>query len=265
MSPLIPASVGTDLGEQGRSGGQPLPVVNAVAESISGATAASCVPPAGATEGKPVLLDAYCGAGGATRGYQDAGFYVVGVDISPQPNYCGDEFHQADVLEVLGHPYDAGMSNRFAAIHASPPCQAWTSAATNRRSDHPELIEPTRKMLKRIGLPYVIENVAGAPLPSAFMLCGSTFGLPIIRHRFFECPQITLIPPQCGAKRTGRATDHGPQYAPYGRKKWRARWREEVMPVVWPWMTLEESGQAIPPAYTEYIGRRLLASIKAVA
>ncbi len=213
-------------------------------------------------EGRPKLLDVYCGAGGATNGYQDAGYWVIGVDNKPQPNYCGDEFYQADALAVLANRDFPEVD----VIHASPPCQAFTSAATNRRANnHPDLIDSTRVLLQRIGKPYVIENVAGAPLPSAFMLCGSTFGLPIIRHRFFECPQITLIPPQCGAKRTGRATDHGPQYAPYGRKKWRERWRAEVMPVVWPWMTLDESGQAIPPAYTEYIGTRLLASLKSSA
>ncbi len=197
-------------------------------------------------------------------GYHQAGFEVVGVDISPQDNYPF-EFHQMDALNLLDTVLDGYELPPFDVIHASPPCQAYTSAATNRRVEHPELIEPVRALLTQIGAPYVIENVAGAPLPSAFMLCGSTFGLPIIRHRFFECPQITLIPPQCGAKRTGRATDHGPQYAPYGRKKWRERWRAEVMPVVWPWMTLDESGQAIPPAYTEYIGTRLLASLKSSA
>lgn len=189
-------------------------------------------------------------------GYHQAGFEMTGVDIEPQPNYPF-RFIQADALTFpLGG---------YAAVFASPPCQAWTSGATNRRTEHPELIAPIRKRLLEAGVPYVIENVAGAPLPSAFMLCGSTFGLPIIRHRFFECPQITLVPPQCGAKRTGRATDHGPQYAPYARKKWRERWRAEVLPVVWPWMTLDESGQAVPPAYTEWIGSQLLENLEVAA
>ena len=197
---------------------------------------------------RPTLLDLFCGAGGASVGYHLAGFDVVGVDINPQPNYPF-EFHQADALTF---PLDG-----FDAIHASPPCQAYTGVP-GRRSDHPELLAPIRERLIEAGVPYVIENVPGAPMPSALVLCGSAFGLPIVRHRQFEVEPMMLIEPQCAAKSYGRATYHGPQFCAYGHGAWRPRWRAEVVPVVWPWMTLEEAGQAIPPPYTELIGCHLI-------
>src|SRR5215472_2155359 len=112
---------------------------------------------------RPRLLDLFCGAGGATKGYQRAGFHVTGVDIEPQPRYCGDEFIQADALEVLA---DLEFLAGFDVIHASPPCQAYsrTQRFHNVRHDHPDLLPPTRARLIASGLPYVIENVEGAPL-----------------------------------------------------------------------------------------------------
>ena len=124
---------------------------------------------------KPLLLDLFCGAGGATRGYRNAGFYVVGVDIAPQPNYCGDEFHQADALEFL-----IGNFTKWNAIHASPPCQAHTTLAkgnNNNTADYPDFIEATRALLQMVGKPYVIENVPSAPLFDPITLCGEMFGL----------------------------------------------------------------------------------------
>lgn len=207
---------------------------------------------------KPRLLDLFCGAGGAGTGYARAGFEVVGVDINPQPNYPF-EFIQDDAL-------DADLSG-FDAVHASPPCQAYCEVAQDRkRSDHPELLEPTREKLAASGLPYVIENVPNAPMPDSFVLCGSTFGLPIVRHRRFEVhPPMGLQPSACSQGKWGRAVDHGPGFYPYARKSWAAAWREHVLPVVWPWMTLEEAGQAIPPAYTEHIGEFLMRDVKARA
>lgn len=204
---------------------------------------------------RPRLLDLFCGGGGAGMGYHRAGFEVVGVDLSPHPNYPF-EFHEADALDF---PLDG-----FDAIHASPPCQAFTETAASRKlADHPDLIAATRERLVGSGVAFVIENVPNAPLPSAVVLCGSAFGLPIIRHRLFEVRPWMLIPPHCSARRYGRATSHGPGFAPYAQKSWEKRWREEVLPVVWPWMTLAEAGQAIPPAYTEYIGAQLLEAIAA--
>ncbi len=206
---------------------------------------------------RPRLLDLFCGAGGAAMGYHRAGFEVVGVDIAPQPHYPF-EFHQADALTF---PLDG-----FDAVHASPPCQAYTETAASRKlTDHPDLVAPTRARLVATGLPYAIENVPNAPLPSAVVLCGSAFGLPIIRHRLFEMRPWVLCPPQCFARKFGRATDHGPGFAPYASGSWERRWREEAIPAVWPWMTLAESGQAIPPAYTRWVGRHLIDALARAA
>lgn len=136
---------------------------------------------------KPRLLDLFCGAGGCAKGYQRAGFYVVGVDINPQPRYCGDEFVQGDALEYCrqhGHEFDA--------IHASPPCQAYCSLKSMPNAKkHPDFVVPTREVLRATGLSYVIENVPGAPLIDPTVLCGTMFGLgtgdaELWRHRLFE-------------------------------------------------------------------------------
>lgn len=136
---------------------------------------------------RPRLLDLFCCAGGAGKGYADAGFDVVGVDISPQPNYPF-EFHQGDALRYLmdhGHEFDA--------VHASPPCQGYLNlAAVNRAlgrpADHEHLIWATRKTLLSVGKPYVIENVADASkhLIDPVRICGTGLGLPLRRHRLFE-------------------------------------------------------------------------------
>jgi DNA (cytosine-5)-methyltransferase 1 len=120
---------------------------------------------------KPRLLDLFCCAGGASVGYSMAGFSVVGVDIDFQPNYPF-EFIQADALTL-----DPKFLASFDAIHASPPCQAYSDLAKRNGNGHkwPRLIEPIRKMLIRSGLPYIIENVDGAPLLHPVVLCGTMF------------------------------------------------------------------------------------------
>jgi DNA (cytosine-5)-methyltransferase 1 len=129
------------------------------------------------------LLDTYCGAGGCAVGYHRAGFEVVGVDINPQPRFPF-EFHQGDAIEYIrehGHEFDV--------IHASPPCQRFSEATPmERRDKHPDLIAPTREAMQATGKPYVIENVenARAELANPVKLCGTMFGLPIWRHRYFE-------------------------------------------------------------------------------
>lgn len=146
---------------------------------------------------KPRLLDLFCGAGGCTKGYQRAGFHVTGVDVKPQPNYCGDEFWQDDVIRLLTVMCDSWLyDGDFDAIHASPPCQAHTRAQVLRGREHPDLIAPTRAMLEQTGLPYVIENVVGAPLRDPIELCGAAFGRPFCRHRLFEInwPLNSLLP-----------------------------------------------------------------------
>ena len=159
---------------------------------------------------KPRLLDLFCGAGGAAMGYHRAGFEVVGVDISPQPNYPF-EFYQLDATALVqdvdnkcwhesqtkttlpGASY-ACLGN-FDAIHASPPCQRYTTlvAQAGTFGDYPDLVEPIREILKASGLPYVIENVPGAPIEGV-LLCGSMFGLKVIRHRVFESNVMLMAP-----------------------------------------------------------------------
>ena len=131
------------------------------------------------------LLDLFCGAGGASMGYHRAGFEVEGVDIKPQPHYPF-KFYQADALEFPLEGYDA--------YHASPPCQRYTLMQNIVKSEqeHPDLIAPIRERFVEVGKPYVIENVYKAPLNGHLRLCGTMFGLRIIRHRFFECPWMAL-------------------------------------------------------------------------
>jgi DNA (cytosine-5)-methyltransferase 1 len=141
---------------------------------------------------KPRLLDLFCCAGGAGVGYSRAGFEVVGVDINPQPRYPF-EFVQADALNL-----DADFIATFDAIHASPPCQSYSDLAKRNGNAHewPRLIEPVRELLVSTGLPYVIENVDGAPLIDAVVLCGTMFPrLRVLRHRLFEANFTILTPP----------------------------------------------------------------------
>jgi DNA (cytosine-5)-methyltransferase 1 len=211
-------------------------------------------------------LDLFCGAGGAAMGYHRAGFEVVGVDIKPQPNYPF-EFIQADAIEYLDNwiRHDVTRLVEFDAIHASPPCQRWLGVPKALGSYiYPDLLSPTRRLLKRSGLPWVIENIPGAPL-DGFILCGATFLLPVVRHRRFETsPPILMAPSSCQQSSWGRGTAHPGTY-PYAHGAWRPAWREHVMPVVWPWMTLEEAADAIPPDYTEWIGTQLIRALERAA
>jgi hypothetical protein len=206
---------------------------------------------------KPRLLDLFCGAGGAARGYQLAGFEVVGVDIKPQPRYAGDHFCQADVMEV-GLPALLRELGPFDAVHASPPCQ-FASRATawrGRRTDHANLIPPTRAWLVGAGLPYVIENVqeARGELVNPLLLCGSMFGIAVERHRYFEANWTIFQPATC-AHVGLLAFDHGGT----------ATESEYRTAMGCGWMTVHEARQAIPPAYTEWIGARLLAHLERAA
>lgn len=203
------------------------------------------------------LLDLFCGAGGAARGYQQAGFHVTGVDIKPQPRYAGDHFCQADIMDV-GLDVLLRELGPFDAIHASPPCQ-WASRATawrGERSRHPNLIPPTRAMLLAAGLPYVIENVqeARGHLANPLLLCGSMFGIAVERHRYFEASWEMFQPASC-AHVDLLAFDHGGTAT---ESEYRAAMGCD-------WMTVHEARQAIPPAYTEWIGRQLMAHLERVA
>ena len=219
------------------------------------------------------LLDLFCGAGGAAMGYHRAGFdEIIGIDIVDQPNYPF-EFIQADALT---HPLEG-----FDLVHASPPCQAYSVAGLAfpilRSGRYPALIEPIRERLQ--GRSYVIENVPGAPLRADIILCGSMFGLSVFdpdmgrvmhlrRHRLFEATFPMLSPADTcrqhrgnivgvygggGNDRTRSLRDKRTQRGGYTPK---ADVRRAVMGI--PWATMKEVNEAIPPAYTEYIGRAFL-------
>ena len=195
-------------------------------------------------------------------GYHRAGFEVVGVDIKPQKNYPF-EFHQADAIE-FGRKY----GREFSVIHASPPCQGYTTMNqrwNDARESHPKLIAETREILKDTGKEYIIENVCGAKaeMDRPFQLCGSSFGLGVRRHRLFECSFFILIP-EC--------SHIGEEIPVYGKLDGRRLWTRtdgtelrapkelsvaaEAMDINW--MDWDELREAIPPAYTEYIGRQLM-------
>ncbi len=210
-----------------------------------------------ALKSKPRLLDLFCGAGGCSVGYARAGFEVVGVDIKPQPNYPY-EFHQADALEILTQGFEPWQT--FDAMHASPPCQAFTTARVIYGKKHPDLLTPTRELLKKTGLPWVIENVPGAPMRRDLILCGSMFPelrdgpYGIVRHRWFEFSDQALAPvlvPPCNhPPKTVSVFGHG-GHIYHGGEQWR-----RVMGI--DWMKRDEIALAIPPAFTEFIGERLI-------
>lgn len=214
---------------------------------------------------RPTLWDFYCCAGGAARGYQRAGFRVIGVDNRPQPRYAGDEFIQADALELLA----SGRWRGGAAIHASPPCQVHSRAKHLRQAQggtcsSPDLVAATRVALRATGLPWIMENVEGAPMWPGPVLCGSMFGLGVRRHRQFECSFLTPQPPPCQHKRQGRPIGVYHRMAdevPHGGRT--ARTLEEgkaAMGVDWP-ITWDELKESIPPAYTYWLGAELLAHL----
>jgi len=210
---------------------------------------------------KPRLLDLFCGAGGAAMGYHRAGFDVVGVDIAPQKNYPF-EFWQADARDWL-----QGLDpSCWDAVHASPPCQAFTKARKLQGNQHEDLVGSTRDLLKTTGLPYVIENVKGAPLRDPVVLEGQMFpDLNVHRPRLFETnwplEVPALIPPPPRQTKMGRPPRDGEAMqivghfsdVPAGRKAMGIQW-----------MTQGELAEAIPPAYTEFIGCQLVRHLAAV-
>ena len=194
-------------------------------------------------------------------GYSRAGFDVVGIDIKPQPHYPF-EFIQADALE-----YIAQHGAEFDAIHASPPCQRYSVCTpTAYKDNHPDLIGVTRYALLTTGKPYVIENVENARslLVNPLKLCGSMFGLNLWRHRYFELNGLWLMSPaSCNhlelpvliSGTTRRSIEKG------GRFEFTTQQCRDAADLQW--MTRTEMDEAIPPAYTEFIGAHLLRVIEA--
>lgn len=217
---------------------------------------------------KPRLLDLFCCAGGAGVGYYRAGFDVVGVDIVERPSYPY-AFIQADAMKL-----DAAFIAGFDAIHASPPCQSYSDLAKRNGNGHewPRLIEPVRDMLIASGLPYVIENVEGSPLLNPVVLCGTMFpGLRVLRHRLFEA-NFPIVAPQ--HKRHPKVHTFDKRKSHFGKTN---EWIDFVQvtgggncslaaardAMGIDWMSKGEINEAIPPAYTELIGRQLMAYLEA--
>lgn len=211
-------------------------------------------------------------------GYHRAGFEVIGVDCELQPNYPF-EFVHTDALTLLERLVNGGWFGRsnngqyslshFDAIHASPPCQEYSSAGKAAKvtlaKTYPDHYEPTRDLVEASGLPWAIENVTAAPSRSGVLLCGSHFGLPIVRHRIFETRDLILSPFVCAHVEDAiTVTGHSPQQWLGGRRRTVSRARYEAAMGI-DWMLVRELVQAVPPAYTEWLGGQMLEQLKAVA
>lgn len=215
---------------------------------------------------KPRLLDAFCCSGGSTRGYQEAGYLVTGIDLIAWPDYCGDAFVQGDAVEYIrehGHKYDA--------IHASPPCQDHSALTKgNRRrgwsDSHTDLIPATREALLSTGRPFVIENVQGAPIRRDLTLCGLMFGLRVFRHRYFEVHGFTAVSPPHPTHRGHRVSGwrHGVRhegdmvavYGLGGGKGSVADWQQAMG--LFHTADRRALAEALPPSFTRYIGSLMI-------
>jgi DNA (cytosine-5)-methyltransferase 1 len=238
---------------------------------------------------RPLLLDLFCGAGGCAVGYHRAGFDVVGVDHRPQPRYPFPIIldDALETLRMLAAGWAVGPSlpdgkryarKDFAAIHASPPCQRYSRCRNMvwvRDREYPDLLPATLAALQAIGRPWVVENVPGAPLPFAVELCGTAFGLRLRRHRLFASSLLLLAPTiQCrhrigdltlSGNRIGLLGTEAKAYAcadgstRHRRIDANVAAARQAMGI--DWMTRAELMQAIPPAFTEYLGHQLLRAI----
>lgn len=213
-------------------------------------------------------LDLFCKAGGMSRGLQLAGFHVTGVDISPQPNYIGDLFIQADVTKLTPEWIKLGG---YDLVCASPPCQAHTSVSNRWRhreeslsNARPDLIGLTRGLLAASHTPFCIENVTGArsKLFAPILLHGGMFDLRVYRPRLFETYPLLGLP-----IKYSRPIDNIGIYGssgPNGRWLWKRKngtrqitaksLQEARLAMGIDWMTWDELREAIPPAYGQYIG-----------
>ncbi len=239
------------------------------------------------THPRPVMLDGCCGAGGATRGYIDAGFCVRGVDsdASLERDYLrsgATGFCRSDILAALG---DVHYVRFFDFVHVSPPCQHYSQMSRCRpglAKDYPDLIGPVRELLLAAGVPYVIENVAAARpwLKDPVTLCGQMFGKPVYRHRLFEAGNgITLTAPvastsslpsflappnhECGWPHPVPAAKAGHwkpgMYVSVSGHERKEPVRE-AMAIDW-MRNRDDVAEAIPPYMTQEIGRQVLAQL----
>jgi DNA (cytosine-5)-methyltransferase 1 len=233
---------------------------------------------------KPRLLDLFCGAGGASAGYARAGFDVVGVDLNRSAlREYPFECVRMDAMDALTGAVDLGA---FHVIHASPPCQLYSiTANAHSNTSHPDLVPPVRKALQEWGGVYVIENVPGAPMPGALVLCGSEFNLQtydlggreitLRRHRLFESNVFLMGAGGChcaadraagriagvygnGATSVERAKARRGGYAPPDVET-----KRRLLGI--DWMGRDRLAQAIPPAYTEHIGYQLIQALERAA
>lgn len=204
---------------------------------------------------RPRLLDLFCCQGGASAGYVAAGFDVVGVDLDPQPHYPYD-FVQADALDYL-----AAHGSEFDAFHASPPCQDHSVSRSINGSDHGTgwLLDATIDAFRQLGRPWAVENVGGADMPGAAVLCGASFGFRQCRHRKFLSSEFLMTPPCARSLIRHVPAREREIFGHHGNtERIRAEWSV-------PWMTRDGISQAIPPAFTEHVGEQLLAAVPASA
>lgn len=231
--------------------------------------------------GRPVLVDLFCGAGGAGMGYYQAGFDVIGVDIDPQPDYPF-RFIQADAIAFLdrmlaGGTWDWVGPGVVAAYHGSPPCQGYSSlSALHPEVDYPKLVGDVRARFRALGRPYVIENVIGSPMTNALLLCGSMFGMRIRRHRLFDTSDLIYAPSPCqhhlqpdilGVYGNSDGA-HEPGFKHEGHKRGprQATTTEAREVMEMPWVTKRRGlTEAIPPRFTRHIGEQLLSVVEVAA
>jgi len=217
---------------------------------------------------KPKLLDLFCGAGGCSVGYARAGFEVRGIDIKAHVDYP----YEIKVMDAMNFDKFSDWIDWADVIHASPPCPRYSriTSVSGKRDNHPDFIKPLLEKLEKIGKPYVIENVPGAPMDNPLILCGSSFGLRVRRHRLFQSNKALMGLP-CNHKSQGRAIGvYGNQtgsyehqlarYArigrDYGIRASNVKDAQDALGIDWmsKWDDLTDS---IPPAYTEFIGKQL--------
>ncbi|WP_405424455.1 DNA methylase [Streptomyces erythrochromogenes] len=231
------------------------------------------------TDDRPLLLDLFCCAGGAAMGYHRAGFRVVGIDVIDRSDHYPFAFRQGDALTLLAELIASGEIRRYTAVHASPPCQkrCALTVGTNRSRGwggrHVDLVAPTRELLDASGLPYVIEQPDGkADVRKDITLCGEMFSLGVLRHRNFELGGWTTTQPKHvrhrGYVRGWRHGEYrdGPYVAAYGKGGGKATVPEMQSAMGIDWTEVhDELTEAIPPAYSEWLGRAFLAGARSAA